>query len=63
MVATADIPACKAGDSWSYRGRSFDRGRDGPHLSTWAAPRTDPSERHYRTRLLPRVRSSKRSHG
>lgn len=28
-----------------------------------AAPRTDPSERDYRTRLLPRVRASKRSQG
>ncbi|MCY0994165.1 hypothetical protein OV203_43955 [Nannocystis sp. ILAH1] len=31
--------------------------------SARAAPRTDPSERNYRTRLLPRVRSSKRSQG
>ena len=43
---------------------SNDRGRDGPSsMKTRAAPRTDPSERDYRTRLLPRVRSSKRSHG
>jgi transposase-like protein len=28
-----------------------------------AAPRTDPSERHYRTGLLPRVRASKRCSG
>jgi hypothetical protein len=30
---------------------------------TWAAPRTDPSVQSYRTRLLLRVRSSKRSQG
>jgi hypothetical protein len=32
-------------------------------LSPRAAPRTDPSERDYRTRLLPRVRTSKRFSG
>ncbi|MBC7978795.1 MAG: tryptophan-rich sensory protein [Myxococcales bacterium] len=30
---------------------------------TRTAPRTDPSERHYRTGLLPRVLASKRSSG
>jgi hypothetical protein len=39
------------------------RGRDGPRLSAWAAPRTDPSGRNYRTRLPPRVVTSKRSVG
>jgi hypothetical protein len=37
------------------------RGRDGPSLWARAAPRTEPSERHYRTRLPPRVLTSKRS--
>ena len=37
------------------------RGRDGSSSSrTRAAPRTDPGVRHYRTRLLPWVRASKR---
>jgi hypothetical protein len=37
----------------------------GTALSTWgrAAPRADPSERDYRTGLLPRVLASKRSLG
>ena len=39
------------------------RGRDGSRLSVWAAPRTDPSGRNYRTRLLPWVLTSKRSVG
>ena len=43
--------------------RSGDRGRDGPSPLARAAPRTDPSERNYPTRLLPRVRSAKRSQG
>ncbi len=40
------------------------RGRDGPSpVKAQAAPRPDPSERHYRTRLLPRVMASNRSSG
>ena len=44
--------------------RSTGRGRDGPSpRRARTAPRTDPSEQHYRTGLLPRVRTSKRSSG
>jgi len=40
------------------------RGRDGPSpRRVRAARRTDPSEQDYRTGLLPRVRTSKRSSG
>jgi len=37
----------------------------GTGLRTWArpAPRTDPSERNYRTGLLPWVMAAKRSEG
>ncbi len=47
-----------------YAAAEGGRGRDGPwSLWTRAAPRTDPSERDYRTGLLPRVLASKRSVG
>ncbi len=56
---------CRAGTR-STRRRATDRPiAVGTALITWgrAAPRTDPSVQNYRTRLLPRVRSSKRFQG
>ena len=48
----------------SRRGSAEVASREGP--SPWAgaaSPRTDPSERHYGTGLLPRMRASNRSEG
>lgn len=42
---------------------ALDCGRAGPRQLSGAAPRADPSERYYRTRLLPGVLASKRSQG